>query len=107
MLLAARGWRISAATAASSVTLWLVLLASLRGVGLSQHQVPWQTSLAAFALVRMLTVLPLTPGGAGITELGLVGILAAGTNHRVAAQVTAAVLLTGLSVTWRPFPAGR
>ena len=58
-LIAARGWRITAATAASNLTLWLVLLACLRGVGLSQAQVPWQTSLAAFAFVRLLTVLPI------------------------------------------------
>jgi putative heme transporter len=105
-LLAARGWRITAATAVSSVTLWLVLLASLRGVGLSQSQVPWQTSLAAFAFVRLLTVLPLTPGGAGITELGLVGILATGTDHRVAAQVTAAVLLYRAVTYLPPIPSG-
>jgi uncharacterized protein (TIRG00374 family) len=106
VLLAARGWRISAATAVSSVTLWLVLLASLRGVGLSQAQVPWQTSLAAFAFVRLLTVLPITPGGAGVTELGLVGILAAGTDHRVAGQVTAAVLLYRAVTYLAPIPSG-
>ena len=77
-LIAARGWRITAATAASNLTLWLVLLACLRGVGLSQAQVSWQTSLAAFAFVRLLTVLPITPGGLGITELGLIATLAAG-----------------------------
>ncbi|HEV3293796.1 MAG TPA: hypothetical protein VG123_32855, partial [Streptosporangiaceae bacterium] len=66
-LITARGWRITAATAASNLTLWLVLLACLRGLGLSQAQVPWQTSLAAFAFVRLLTVLPITPGGLGIT----------------------------------------
>jgi hypothetical protein len=60
-LLVARGWRITAATAASNLTLWLVLLACLRGTGLSQAQVPWQTSLAAFAFVRPLTALPVTP----------------------------------------------
>ena len=48
-LIAARGWRITAATAASQLALWLVLLACLRAIGLSQAQVPWQTSLAAFA----------------------------------------------------------
>ena len=77
-LLTARGWRITVATMASNLTLWLVLLACLRGVGLSQAQVPWQTSLMAFAFIRLLTALPITPGGLGITELGLVGILAAG-----------------------------
>ena len=106
VLLVARGWRISAATAVGSVTLWLVLLASLRGVGLSQSQVSWQTSLAAFAFVRLLTVLPLTPGGAGITELGLVGILAAGADHRVAGQVTAAVLLYRAVTYLAPIPSG-
>jgi len=60
-LLAARSWRISVTTVASQLALWLVLLACLRGVGLSQAQVPWQTSLAAFAFVRLLTALPITP----------------------------------------------
>lgn len=92
-LLATRGWLISAATVASHVMLWLVLLACLRGIGLSQSVVPWQTSLAAFAFVRLLSALPITPGGLGVTELGLVGILTATAGHRASAQVTAAVLL--------------
>ncbi len=71
----------------------------MRGIGLSQAQVPWQTSLAAFSFARLLTVLPITPGGLGITELGLIATLAAG--HRVSAQVTAAVLLYR-AVTYLP-----
>ncbi|HLK78156.1 MAG TPA: YbhN family protein [Streptosporangiaceae bacterium] len=105
-LIAARGWRITAATAASNLTLWLVLLACLRGIGLSQAQVPWQTSLAAFAFVRLLTVLPITPGGLGITELGLIAILAAGAGHRASAQVTAAVLLYRAVTYLPPIPLG-
>jgi uncharacterized membrane protein YbhN (UPF0104 family) len=104
--IAARGWRITAATAAANLTLWLVLLACLRGVGLSQAQVPWQTSLAAFAFVRLLTVLPITPGGLGITELGLIAILAAGAGHRASAQVTAAVLLYRAVTYLPPIPLG-
>jgi putative heme transporter len=105
-LIAARGWRITITTAASNLTLWLVLLACLRGVGLSQAQVPWQTSLAAFAFVRLLTVLPITPGGLGITELGLIAILAAGAGHRASAQVTAAVLLYRAVTYLPPIPLG-
>jgi len=105
-LVAARGWRITAATVASHVMLWLVLLACLRGTGLSQAEVPWQTSLAAFAFVRLLTILPLTPGGVGITELGLVGVLAAGTGHGVSAQVAAAVLLYRAVTYLPPIPLG-
>ena len=85
-LLTVRGWRITATTAAGNLTLWLVLLACLRGTGLSQAQAPWQTSLAAFAFVRLLTALPITPGGLGITELGLVGILTASAGHRASAR---------------------
>jgi putative heme transporter len=105
-LIAARGWRITAATAASNLTLWLVLLACLRVIGLSQAQVPWQTSLAAFAFVRLLTVLPITPGGLGITELGLIATLAVGADHRVSAQVTAAVLLYRAVTYLPPIPLG-
>ena len=47
-------------------------------------------------------MLPVTPGGAGITELGLVGVLAARAAHPVDAQVTAAVLLYR-AVTYLPF----
>jgi len=105
-LLTTRGGRITAATVASHLTLWLVLLTCLRAVGLSQTQVPWQTSLAAFAFVRLLTALPITPGGLGITELGLVGVLAASADHKVTVQVTAAVLLYRAVTYLPPIPLG-
>jgi len=105
-LIAARGWRITAATAASNLTLWLVLLACLRGTGLSQAQVPWQASLAAFAFVRLLTVLPITPGGLGITELALIATLAVRAGHGASAQVTAAVLLYRAVTYLPPIPLG-
>jgi uncharacterized membrane protein YbhN (UPF0104 family) len=105
-LIAARGWWITATTAACQLILWLVLLACLRGVGLSQAQVPWQTSLAAFAFVRLLTALPITPGGLGITELGLIGTMAAGLGPGASAQVTAAVLLYRAVTYLPPIPLG-
>jgi putative heme transporter len=100
-LLAARGGRITAATVASHLMLWLVLLTCLRAVSLSQAQLPWQTSLAAFAVIRLLTAIPITPGGVGITELGLIGILAGNGGHKISVQVTAAVLMYR-AVTYLP-----
>ena len=105
-LLSARGWRITAATVASYLTLWLVLLACLRGTGLSQAQVSWQASFAAFAFIRLLTALPVTPGGLGVTELGLVGILATGAGPAASVQVTAAVLLYRAVTYLPPIPLG-
>jgi uncharacterized protein (TIRG00374 family) len=68
--------------------------------------VPWQTSLAAFAFVRLLTALPITPGGLGITELGLIGTLTAGAGAAAGAQVTAAVLLYRAVTYLPPIPLG-
>ncbi len=100
------GWRITAATAASNLTLWLVLLACLRVIGLSQAQVPWQTSLAAFAFVHKLTVLPITPAVSASPNSGLIATLAVGVDHRASAQVTAAVLLYRAVTYLPPIPLG-
>jgi uncharacterized membrane protein YbhN (UPF0104 family) len=92
-MLAERGIRITVATTLSNIAFWLVLLACLRASGLTQQQVPWQASLAAFAMVRLATVFPLTPGGLGIVELGLTAPLVVGLASGAAARVAAAVLL--------------
>ncbi len=100
-LLAERGIRITATTALASISSWLVLLACLRASGLTQEQVPWQASLAAFAMAQLLTVLPVTPGGLGIVELGLIAPLTGGLAGGSAARVAAAVLLFR-AVTYLP-----
>jgi uncharacterized protein (TIRG00374 family) len=92
-MLAERGVRITITTLLANVAFWFVLLACLRASGLNQAQVSWQASLAAFAVVRLMTVLPLTPGGLGIVELGLTAPLIAGLDSAASARVAAAVLL--------------
>jgi len=52
-------------------------------------------------LVRLLTTLPITAGGLGITEPGLAGTLAASAGLDAGAQVTAVVLLYR-AVTYLP-----
>jgi uncharacterized membrane protein YbhN (UPF0104 family) len=105
-VLAARGWWITLATLVSHVTLWLVLLACLRACGVGADEVSWQESLAAFAFVRLLTALPVTPGGLGVVELGLTGPLAAGLDAGGAARVAAAVLLYRALTYVLPIPLG-
>jgi uncharacterized protein (TIRG00374 family) len=105
-LLERRWLRISVTTVASHVTLWLVLLACLRASGLTQAQVSWQASLAAFAFVRLLSVLPITPGGVGVVEVGLTGPLIAGLPPVAAAKVAAAVLLFRAATYLLPIPLG-
>ena len=50
---------------------WLALSATIIG----SDQVTVIEAFTAWSLVRLLTALPLTPGGIGITELVLVGTL--------------------------------
>ena len=73
----------------SHLALYLVLLVSLRVMGVSEDQVGWAAVLAIFAFTRLIP--PFTPGGLGIVELALITRLtrAGGEN----ASVVAAVLL--------------
>ncbi|MDQ4131927.1 MAG: flippase-like domain-containing protein [Actinomycetota bacterium] len=90
-LLRRRWLALSVATLVSHVSLFLVLLLALRHVGVSQEEVPWVEALAVFAFVRLITAVPLTPGGLGVVELGLTaGLVAAGGQR---SEVVAAVLV--------------
>ncbi len=91
-LLRRRGLAMTVATLVSHLSLYLVLLAAIRGVGIPDDQLGWEKVLAGFAFVRLLAALPVTPGGFGVVELGYVAYLTAGADE-LAAEVTAAVLL--------------
>ena len=89
--LVGRRWvAISTTVLVSHLTLVAVLLVALRHVGVSDAEVSWQQVLATFAFVRLLSALPITPGGVGIVELGMTaGLVAAGGPET---DVVAAVL---------------
>jgi uncharacterized protein (TIRG00374 family) len=92
------GWvPITVATLVSHLSLYLVLLACLRAVGVSDSVVGWAEVLAVFAFARLATAIPFTPGGAGVVEAVLIGGLVAAGGDRE--QVTAAVLVYR-ALTW-------
>jgi uncharacterized protein (TIRG00374 family) len=73
-----RRWHVlTVATLLGHLTVFLVLLACLRAVGITSGEVSWIEAFAAWSLVRILGALPLTPGGLGFVELGLTGALVA------------------------------
>jgi uncharacterized membrane protein YbhN (UPF0104 family) len=78
-------------TLISHVSLYVVLLVALRDVGVSEHEVSWAEVLGAFTFVRLLTALPITPGGVGVVELGLTAALVVAGGEQ--AEVVAAVLV--------------
>jgi len=111
--LLARRWHVlTLASFAGSLSVFLVLLVSLRALGVSAEQVTATEAFAAWALVRLIGSIPITPGGIGIVELGLTGALVGfgGGNAEVVASVLVFRFLTivptlalGLAAaaTWR------
>ena len=111
-LLRRRWYVITIATLVGHLTVFLVLLACLRAIGIEASEVSAIEAFAAWALVRILGALPLTPGGLGIVELGLSGALVAfGASNADAVAATllyrfltvAPTLALGLlaAATWR------
>jgi len=97
---------------AGSITVFGVLLASLRALDVPAAQVSLVEAFAAWALIRIIASIPITPGGIGVVELGLTGSLVGfgGKNAQVIAAVLVYRFLTvvptlglGLvaAVTWR------
>jgi uncharacterized membrane protein YbhN (UPF0104 family) len=91
-------------TLTSHLSLFLVLLLALRHVGVSEAEVSWVEALAAFALVRLLSAFPLTPGGLGVVELGLAAALVLAGGEE--APVVAAVLVFRVLTFLLPIPIG-
>lgn len=90
-LIARRWYLLTLWTLTAQLTTFLILLISLRALGVSGGQVDLIEAFAAFSIVRLAQSLPITPGGVGVVELGLIAVLTGfgGPN----AGVVAAVLL--------------
>lgn len=105
-LLRTRWVLLTATTVASHLSLYVVLLVALRDVGVSNDELSWQKVLAAFAFVRLLSAIPVTPGGVGVVELGLTAGLGADLPESTRNQVAAAVLLFRALTWFLPIPLG-
>ena len=92
-----RNWpALTLASLGASLSGFVLLVASLRGLGVPSSQVSVVEAFAAWALARLLATVPITPGGLGVVELGLTGALVAfgGSNARVVAAVLTYRFLT-------------
>jgi len=90
--LLSRRWHVlTLATLAGQLTVFVVMLASLRVCNVTAAQVTFTEAFAAWSLARLLGSLPLTPGGLGFVEVGLTGALVGFGGHN--ADVVAAVLI--------------
>jgi putative heme transporter len=99
-LLVERWLALSSSTIVSHLTLYLVMLMALRFCGVSNDEVTWAQILGVFAIGRLLTALPITPGGLGVVEVAYIGgIILAGRAHTtVSADVFHAQAAAGVLV---------
>lgn len=103
-LLRERWLALTIATLVSHLSLYAVLLLALRHVGVSERQVGWAEVLAVFAFVRLLSAVPITPGGLGVVELAMTAGLVAADGPR--AGVVAAILVYRALTYLLPVPLG-
>src|SRR6266508_1994563 len=92
VLVGHRWLRLSLFTVLSQVALFFVLLLSLRSFGVSEQEVSTAEAFAVYAFSRLLSAVPITPGGVGLIDLGYIGGLTAFDGAKEA-QIVAAVLL--------------
>ena len=104
--------RLTVSTVVSHVSLYIVLLVTLRHVGVGEDVLSWIQILAVFAFIRLVSALPVTPGGVGVVELGLtVGLQVAADFTGVSeslfeARIAAAVLVFRAITFLLPVPLG-
>ncbi len=81
------------AALAQQASLFAILLVSVRAVGIAPSQLDWVSIFAAFALVQLITSVPITPGGLGVAEAAYVTLLAVGSTGGLVGRVAAAALI--------------
>jgi putative heme transporter len=87
-----RWFRLTWTTVLSQVALFFVLLLSLRSVGVSEQEISTAEAFAVYSFSRLLSAVPITPGGVGVIDVGYIGGLAVFDSGEKA-QIVAAVLL--------------
>lgn len=94
-----RRWHLlTAACLAGTLTVFLLLVVSLRVLDVPASEVSLVEAFAAWSLARLLGSVPITPGGIGVVELALTGTLVGfgGNNAGVVAAVLVFRFLTAV-----------
>jgi uncharacterized membrane protein YbhN (UPF0104 family) len=76
-LIRRRWWYLTLTTLANHLSVFLILVVSVRAVGVSRAEITIVEAFAAWAVSRVLGSIAPTPGGLGFVELGLTGTLVA------------------------------
>lgn len=78
---------------------YIILLVSLRFMDLGAEQIDWVEAFAVYAVVMLITTIPLTPGGVGVAEFFYIALFTQIAGDQYTDQITAAVFVFRI-VTW-------
>lgn len=73
-----RAWRLTWATVGNHASMAALFTASVYAVGISTDEIAIPWVVLAFTLGRFLVMIPVSPGGLGLVDLGWIGILTLG-----------------------------
>ena len=99
-------WKAALAALFAQFMQFLILLTALRGVGITSEILNTAEIFAAFSLVQIITAIPISPGGLGITEAAYITFLVAESDPDMAELVTAGTLIYRLFSWILIIPAG-
>jgi uncharacterized membrane protein YbhN (UPF0104 family) len=99
-----RGFAALALAIVSQFAWVIVLTVALRMVGVPDSALPFGEIFAVYALVLCITIIPLSPGGAGVTELLMISAFSALTGPQYEAAIAAGVLLYRIYFWFVPIP---
>ncbi|MEZ5175469.1 MAG: YbhN family protein [Acidimicrobiia bacterium] len=88
--------RLSAATVANHAAMAALFTASIYAVGVSTDDITVAWVVLAFTLGRFLVMIPVSPGGLGLVDLGWIGILTLGWQATTGVPVDADRLAAGV-----------
>jgi len=111
-IIADRAWRLTAATVWNHATMTAVFVVSVYAVGVDRDVIPVPWVVLAFTLGRFVVMIPVSPGGLGLVDLGWIGLLTLGWQTASpsvpvdASLISAGVLLFRALTLLPPIPIG-
>ncbi len=87
------------ATVITAASRFALLLMAIRFTGTPEEAISWPQVFVVYAVVQGLTVLPITAGDAGVSEIAYIGLLTAAAGSQYVNQITAGVLIFRV-LTW-------
>jgi len=99
-----RGFAALVLATVSQMVWVFVLVVALRICGVPEEELSAGVVFAVYALVMVITILPIAPGGAGVPELLFIGAFTTLTGGQYEAAITAGVFLYRMYFWFVPIP---